>query len=186
MALCSVTKSPSSPNPSTADSPALPVTGIYMRSRRAYPAGIGVCVPSGEFFEAAIGAERMIPNIEVLYERIADAMISSIPEDWATARIVAIFYADSITWEPEFQPRTGGLKSFDVSMELTRAFEELRRKFKEAGKPVWGQAIFDLKPDGKFNMKWGYDNCDENGDTVWDEEEWLRRQEARRQRLSQR
>ncbi len=127
----------------------------------------------------------MIPEIEVLYERIANAMIASIPEAWRTARIVGIFYADSITWEPEYEPQAGGLRSFDVSMELTRAFRELRRKFKEVGKPVWGQAAFNITPAGKFNMTWGYDNCDENGDTVWDEKEWNRRQDERRLRFSQ-
>jgi len=33
-------------------------------------------------------------------------------------------------------------------------------------------------------MKWGYENCDENGDTIWNEENWRRRQEERQQRLS--
>lgn len=119
----------------------------------------------------------MLPNIEMYYERIADAIIDNLPDEWSDARITAIFYSDSITWEPEFQMTNGKLQSFDVSMKLTRAFRELRQKFKEAGQPLWGQASFELQADGKFNMKWGYDNCDENGDTIWDEEEWHRRQD---------
>ena len=38
--------------------------------------------------------------------------------------------------------------------------------------------------DGTFNAHWGYENCDANGDTIWDEEAELARQKARWQRLT--
>jgi hypothetical protein len=34
-------------------------------------------------------------------------------------------------------------------------------------------------------MKWGYDDCDEEGNALFDEEEEVRRHEARRKRLAQ-
>jgi hypothetical protein len=76
------------------------------------------------------------------------------------------------------------LRDFGTIVRGERAFRELRRKFKETGKPLWGQASFELHSDGKFKMKWGYDNCDENGDTIFNEEEELKRSEERRKRLT--
>lgn len=127
----------------------------------------------------------MIPNIEASYQRIANAIVNALPDGWQSATATAIFYSESSTYESEFLTMDGKLRSFDVSMELTRAFEELREKFKDAGKPVWGEASFELDSSGKFKTKWGYDNCDENGDTIWNEEEWSRRAEERRIRLTQ-
>lgn len=127
----------------------------------------------------------MLSNVEAFYERIANAIVDNLHDEWQNATVTAIFYSDSITWEAEYRTMTGELRSFEVSMELIRAFRELRGKFKEAGQSVWGQASFELDSDGKFNMKWCYDNCDENGDTIWNEEDWHRRQGERKNRLSQ-
>jgi hypothetical protein len=123
---------------------------------------------------------HMIDGIEALYQQIADSIVEAIPEPWITARVEAIFFADSITFETEYTREAGGLTSFATLLHGDRAFRELRRKFKEAGQPVWGQACFALNADGKFNMTLGYDNCDENGNTVFNETEWKRRHDERR------
>jgi hypothetical protein len=127
----------------------------------------------------------MIDGIEAIYQRIADARVKAIPLRWVSARSEATFFSDSIDFSGEYIPTKGSPRSFKVGREITNAFEELRQRFKEAGKPLWGQAIFELQSDGKFNMKWGYDNCDENGDTIWNQEKWSRLQEERRLRLTQ-
>jgi hypothetical protein len=126
----------------------------------------------------------MIEGIETIYQRIADAVVKQLPEDGMSARVDAVFFSDSSDYIGEYALSSGRSVDFEITMEVTRAFKELRRKFKEAGKPLWGQASFELQSDGKFTMKWGYDNCDENGNTNWDEQEWHRRQEERRNRLS--
>lgn len=125
----------------------------------------------------------MIDGIEMIYQRIADAIVDAIPEAWTFAKIDAVYYSESIDYTGEYVTETGKLKDFRVSMDPSRAFDEMRRKLKEAGQPVWGQACFELYPDGKFNMKLGYDNCEANGDTIWDEDEWDRRQAERWERL---
>jgi len=127
----------------------------------------------------------MIEGIEEIYQRLADAMNKAITADWSSARSEAIFYPDNIEFNGEYMPVKGSPRSFKVSREMTNLFEDLRQKFKDAGKPLWGQAIFELNSDGKFNLKWGYDNCDENGNTIWNEEEWRRREEESRKRLTQ-
>lgn len=50
---------------------------------------------------------------------------------------------------------------------------------------MWGQAVFELQPDGKFKMNFGYENCDKSGDTHFDEEAELRRFRERQKRLTQ-
>jgi hypothetical protein len=126
----------------------------------------------------------MIEGIETVYQQIADSIVEAIQEPWTTAKVEAIFFADSITFESEYTRKRGGVASFATLLRGDRAFRELRKKFKEAGQPVRGQACFVLHDNGKFNMTWGYENCDENGNTVFDEAEWARRQEERRKRLT--
>ena len=127
----------------------------------------------------------MIEGIESIYQNLADAITSSVPVAWSSARSEATFFSDNIEFSGEYVPVSGSPRSFKVSREIMKAFDELRRKFKEAGQPLWGQVTFELTAEGKFNLKWVYDNCDANGDTIWDEQEWHCRKEERRIRLSQ-
>ena len=127
----------------------------------------------------------MIEGIELFYQQIADSIQEAVPEDWSIAKMEAIFYPDSITYLGEYERQADGKsRSFGTTRSGERAFRELRKKFKEAGKQLWGQAVFEIRSDGKFNMKWGYENCDENGNTVFDEDEYLKRSEERRKRLT--
>jgi hypothetical protein len=127
----------------------------------------------------------MLDGIEMLYQEIAESIQGAIPEEWTRARMDVIFYSDGSTYEGEYIRKADGkLRGFATSPSGERAFRELRRMFKESDKALWGQASFELHPDGKFKMKWGYDNCDENGDTIFNEEEELRRCEERRKRLT--
>lgn len=125
----------------------------------------------------------MVEGIEQLYQQIADSIVEAIPEPWTEGKVEAIFYQGVIDFEAEYRTPEGKVKGFVTQKSGDRAFRELRRKFKEAGHPVWGQACFELKPDGKFNMKWGYENCDANGNTIFNETAWSRRHEERRVRL---
>lgn len=127
----------------------------------------------------------MIDGIEPLYQVIAESIQQAIPEEWSTAVMEVIFHPQHSIYIGEYTRKADGIpRDFGTSQNANRAFREIRRKFKEAGKPLWGRAWFELHPDGKFNMKWGYDNCDENGDTPFNEEEEVKRHEERRIRLT--
>lgn len=127
----------------------------------------------------------MIDGIEDLYQQIAESMRGAIPEDWITAKFEAIFYPDGSTYEAEYiRKMDGGVRGFQPTSSGSRAFRQLRKKFKESGQQLWGRACVELHIDGKFNIQWGYDNCDQNGDTVFDEEKEIKRHEERRNRLS--
>lgn len=127
----------------------------------------------------------MVPGIEELYRVIADSIVESISEPWSVAKVEAIFFSDNITFEAEYLSASGRVQSFATSLASDRAFRELRRRFRDAEQPLWGQASFELHADGKFTMKWGYEDCDENGDTIWDALAWSHRQNERNRRLSQ-
>ncbi len=127
----------------------------------------------------------MISGIEPLYQQIAESIQEAIPEEWATAKMEAIFYPGSSTYFGEYTRLADGrLRDFGTSRSGEQAFREIRKKFKEAGKKPWGQVAFELHSDGRFNMKLGYDGCDENGDTIFNEEEERKRHEERRNRLT--
>ncbi|AMV29544.1 hypothetical protein VT84_34435 [Gemmata sp. SH-PL17] len=127
----------------------------------------------------------MIDGLEPLFQQIAGSMQAAIPEDWDAAQFEAIFYADGSTYEAEYTRKADGkAKSFQPSAGGSRAFRQLRERFRETGQPVWGRVSFELRSDGTFNVNWDYDNCDENGNKRFDEEGELRRHESRRNRLS--
>jgi hypothetical protein len=127
----------------------------------------------------------MIPGIEPLYQEIAESMLASIPEEWSTATFDVLFFSHSTAFEAEYTRKADGLaRSFAPPRNGRRAFQRLRQLFKDAGKPLWGRATFELRPDGQFNIKWGYDNCDAQGNALFDEDEEVRRLEARQHRLS--
>lgn len=128
----------------------------------------------------------MIDGIEPYYQQIAQALEDAIPEPWLTASVDAIFFSEANWYEAEYLPAQGGQpKSIGMGRGGQRAFEELREKFREAGKQVWGRARFELHSSGKFSMKWGYDDCDENGFARFDEESELQRRRERFKRLTE-
>lgn len=128
----------------------------------------------------------MLEGVEGCYDQLADSMTQAIPEEWTSASFEAIFFPNSSIYEAEYvRKEDGKARGFQPADSGDRAFRQLRKLFKVAGKPVWGKARFELQPDGTFNMHWGYDNCDTNGDTVFDEDKELKRREERRARLSQ-
>ena len=126
----------------------------------------------------------LIPGIEPLYQRIADAMTAAIPERWSRAEFHALFYSDGSIYEGEYVRNPDGRAiSFQPTSDGSRAIRELRDAFRQAGHPVWGEVRFVLRADGSFNAQWGYEGCDANGDLPFDEEAEFRRFEARRERL---
>ena len=126
----------------------------------------------------------MIPGIELLYQRIADAMIATLPDGgWSSAEFHSLFYPDSSTYEAEYVRPNGTAASFLPASDGDRAVRELRRLFGQAGQPVWGQVRFRLRPDGSFDVWWGYEGCDASGDLRFDEATESRRHEERRRRL---
>lgn len=127
----------------------------------------------------------MIEGSELLYQRIADAMASAIPEAWSAARFDAFFFPGASVYEAEYNRESDGVaRDFQPDGDGLRAFRELRRLFLSVGRPPWGRATFELRPAGTFNVQWGYDGCDANGDMQLDVDEEVRRREERRRRLT--
>jgi hypothetical protein len=70
-----------------------------------------------------------------------------------------------------------------MSIALTKTIQEMRARFKEARKPLWGSFCFEMDAAGTFKVKLGYEDCDENGDAIFHEEEVSRRHQERERRL---
>jgi hypothetical protein len=126
----------------------------------------------------------MIEGIEPYYRQIGESISESIREPWDSAWMTAVFYPQHVDYSGEFLPAGGGsAKSYPTGVEARRAFEGLREMFKQAGKPVWCRARFEMNSSGKFNLKWGYDDADENGFARFDAEEELKRKRELRKRM---
>ena len=127
----------------------------------------------------------MIPGIEQFYQRIADSIQESITEDWSTALIEAVFYSSTISFHGEYVRAIDGVpRSLRPTLDGMGAFKDLRKLFKEDGKPLWGSATFEIESSGRFKMNWGYDDCDKEGNTLWDAEKWSRIEDERQFRLT--
>ena len=127
----------------------------------------------------------MIDGIEPFYRQIADSIQAAIPEEWNSAKMEAIFYSGHSQYLGEYTRKSDGRsRSFATGRNGEGAFREIRRKFKEAGKPLWGSACFEIESCGKFNLGFCYENCDEQGNTYFDEDEEVRRGEERDRRLT--
>ena len=129
----------------------------------------------------------MIQGIEDYYEKLATEIENSIDDEWTSAELEAVFFSDSSTYLGEYHGKEDGkLASFEVPLSTVRIFRELRTLVRESGKPVWGGVVFSLINSGKFTMNWNYENCDENGDTIFDEEAEHKKHLARNERMFKR
>lgn len=127
----------------------------------------------------------MIPGAEKLFQRIATAMADGIPEEWSAAEFHAVFFEECSKYEAEYVRQADGLvRGFQPTDDGSTAVRELRSAFGEAGRALWGRVWFTLQPDGSFNVRWGYDDCDASGNAVYDEAAEDRRSEHRRRRLT--
>lgn len=126
-----------------------------------------------------------VDGLGAFFQRIGAGLQASIPEDWITAKAEAIFFSDSSTYVGEYVRKADrALRSTTNSSDNLKTIREMREKFRAAGKRLWGQFTFEMDASGKFNVHWGYENCDANGDTIFNEEESVRRSEDRWRRLS--
>jgi len=127
----------------------------------------------------------MIEGIEPLYQEIAESINEAIQDEWDTAKMEAVFFCDAIDYYGEYTRKVNGVaRGFQTILRGERAFRDLRKLFKDVGQPLWCKACFDLDENGKFNMKFEYDDCDDDGFARFDEIEQLRQDEERNQRLS--
>lgn len=127
----------------------------------------------------------MLPGFEGLFQEIATMMADAIDEEWSTAHAYAVFYPGCTVSEGEYARKADGVpRGLDLPFEFREAADRLRRLFREAGRPVWGRFDFTLQPDRRFDVKWGYDSCDEQGDAIFDEDAEVQRIQDRFERLT--
>jgi hypothetical protein len=127
----------------------------------------------------------MIDGIEEFYPILAESMSAAIPEEWSSASYEAFYFPQSSVYVAEYVRAVDGkLRSFTPTGEGGRAFRRLRKLFKEAGKPLWGKATFELQSNGKFNLHFSYDNCDADGNMSMDDDWHTRLHQERMARYS--
>jgi hypothetical protein len=128
----------------------------------------------------------MIDGIEQLYQEIAESMVLSLDEiEWTSARFEVIYYPGCSVYEAEYTRKVDGkARSLSVFSSGIKAFDRLRQLFKDAGKPLWGRACFELSPSGQFHVTWGYDGCDADGNAIFDADLEFERETARNHRLT--
>lgn len=106
----------------------------------------------------------MIEGIEPLYQAIGEAVQASIEDEWVTAVVEATFYTEHVHFHSYYTTQAGSEpKDFELTAPGCTAFLDVRDLFRNAGKPLWCRARFEMDAEGKFKMDWGYDDCDENG-----------------------
>ena len=125
----------------------------------------------------------MLKDIETYYQSLAEAILPELPEDWATANLEIVCYPKSADYFGYYVTSSGTTKSFEVSTNAILLLRRMRKAFQAEQQPLWGQALFELNSTGEFKMKYGYENLDEDGNTIYDSEEWKQRQAERESKL---
>jgi hypothetical protein len=118
----------------------------------------------------------MIEGIHEHFQQLATAIMHSISDPWSRATSEAIFFSEHIEFVNEFTRETDKKSvSFALNKDGRNAFMDIRELFKTANKPLWCRAKFIITSDGKFDMKWSYENCGESGFAKFDADIELQR-----------
>ena len=113
----------------------------------------------------------MIDGIEPYYQRIADEIHSALPDVWQLAWMDAIFYDASVSYYGSYLVADEDLcTDFEISMDATRAFRQMRALWTHSGRTPWCRARFNLFSTGKFKLQLSYDDSDDNGFARFDED----------------
>jgi hypothetical protein len=126
-----------------------------------------------ESVDASRLSDDHLLSIEETYREIVDDLRDQIDEAWIKAKVRLVCYSDGASTTGYYIRKLDGVRQgLSPNTNFFRKIRSLRRMLRERDGRVWGRAIFQLDEDGTFEMLPSYDNCDENGDEIFDDERW--------------
>ena len=110
----------------------------------------------------------MIKDAKKYFEAFASMLTDDLPSNWVEVRFSAIFYSEGNTYTVRYVDKNGSLLSTHFSDELCLEVNDFRDLFLSEGEPLWGAFLFVLNSNGSFRTHFDYDNCDGNGNKIFD------------------
>ena len=96
-------------------------------------------------------------SLEEIYQQIGQSIVDDLPDDWAEAWVTAQISTGVTKIAGRYRSKQHDVeKSFRVSRKIIDLFLDLHTQTLRAGQPHWQEAVFFLKPDGEFNIDYGY------------------------------
>ena len=96
-------------------------------------------------------------TIEEIYQEIGQEIANKIPEKWDLAEVVFIYHHGMSVIESSYKLVDSVEKKRNIAgRRLMELFIELHDKLIEAGQADWKQAVYVLRPDGKFDLWFEY------------------------------
>ncbi|MEU4740684.1 immunity protein YezG family protein [Actinosynnema sp. NPDC023658] len=93
-----------------------------------------------------------------VYQKIVDASLANLPDDWNTARITIYMLSSQSHLGAEYTTQNVEAPiKFVPTFDALRAFKELRELTAQPGKGAWYTAIFKMDRSGKFDVEFDYD-----------------------------
>lgn len=111
-------------------------------------------------------------DLEPIYERIATHLRARLPAEFTHACFDAIFYNGGSDWYISYftggEERSYELEVDDKDCELGNS---LRQQWIDAGELPWGRIRIQFYPDDCYETELSYDDCDDEGNAIFDEAE---------------
>mgnify|MGYP001767189406 CR=1 FL=1 len=99
----------------------------------------------------------MTEPLEALYPRIGQSVADLIDANWEEANIRVSIKPGVIQLKSSYTiTDTKEVVSFAPNRSLVRLFRELHERMVTELEDNWQTALFNLKPDGKFEIQFGY------------------------------
>ena len=112
----------------------------------------------------------MTEELDALYSQVGSAIAKTVPDGWTSAWVQIVFFRQSTLSSGQYITADGTSRAIEIGPDVEAAFSAMRTLFRANHKPVWTRARLDLTPDGKFDVQWFYDPCDENGDAYYSQD----------------
>ena len=97
-------------------------------------------------------------TIDDIYADIAKEISDSIDSEWVSALLLVEHYGDAAEFDATFiDSDTGSESDIDISYNVFRLFQELKRITSENGSNKWNRAKFTLMPSGDFTIDFEWD-----------------------------
>ena len=100
-----------------------------------------------------------IDSPEGIYRHVGQALADSVAEPWSEIRLHVDVIDGSVGLTGDYTKTAGGVADLDVrklDYTVSKALRNLHRLTASSAHEPWSKAVFSLKSDGAFDLKYDY------------------------------
>lgn len=100
-----------------------------------------------------------IDTPEGIYRHVGQALADSVAEPWSEIRLRIDMFDGSVGLTGDYTKASGDIADLDVrklDYSVSKALRNLHRATASSAHEPWSKAVFSLKSDGAFDLKYDY------------------------------